>query len=65
VVGYSVAKEPTETPAHLLLTQRVPMVQSYRLHLLNWPITQSSDNSPLIYSSLSILFRPHQKEILP
>jgi len=33
VVGYSVAKEPTETPAHLLLTQRVPMVQSYRLHL--------------------------------
>jgi len=34
VVGYSVAKEPTETPAHLLLTQRVPMVQNYRLHLV-------------------------------
>ena len=33
VVGYSVAKEPTETPVHLLLTRQEPKVQSYRLHL--------------------------------
>ena len=36
VVGYSVAKEPTETPNTycVFFTQRVPWVQSYRLRLL-------------------------------